>query len=142
MTTPQTPPQPGRHRRCWRVLAVVITVVVVVCACAVGWVRQFGVPLLRRDHSAESLVVENHLESALIVEVTGGVQITHSVFATSSAMIPLRSRCERLMRLVARDTSGREIAVLDDPLCEPRTWVIGADGSTQLLPERRWPYPG
>ncbi|WP_433120292.1 hypothetical protein [Micromonospora sp. CA-246542] len=121
---------------------MVITVVVVVCACAVGWVRQFGVPLTERDHSAETFVVENRLASRLTVEETGGVPITYSVSATSSALVPLRSSCERLMRLVARDPAGREIASLDDPLCEPRTWVIEADGSTQLLRERRWPYPG
>ncbi|MEW1586881.1 hypothetical protein AB0283_15745 [Micromonospora vinacea] len=142
MTTPPTLPKPGRHRRWWGVLAVLITVVVVVCACAVGWVRQFGVPLMDRDYSAETFVVENHRESKLTVEVTGGVPITHSVSATSSALIPLRSSCERLMRLVARDPAGREIASLDDALCEPRTWVIEADGSTQLLRERRWPYLG
>ncbi|MET8085808.1 hypothetical protein [Micromonospora sp. NPDC005237] len=121
---------------------MLLTIVVVICACAVGWVRQFGGPLTERDHSAESFVVENHLEFELTVEETGGVPITHSVFATSSALIPLRSSCERLMRLVARDPAGREIASLDDPLCEPRTWVIEADGWTQLLHERRWPYPG
>ncbi|MGC4757585.1 hypothetical protein [Micromonospora trifolii] len=121
---------------------MLITVVVVVGACAVGWVRQFGVPLMDRDYSAETFVVENHLESKLTVEVTGGVPITHSVSATSSALIPLRSSCERFMRLVARDPAGREIASLDDALCEPRTWVIEADGSTQLLLQRRWPYPG
>ncbi|MEU1589707.1 hypothetical protein [Micromonospora sp. NPDC005710] len=126
----------------WRVLAVLITVVVVVCACAVGWVRQFGVPLMDRDYSAETLVVENHLKSRLTVEVTGDLPITHSVSATNSALIPLRSSCGRLMRLVVRDPAGQEIASLDDPLCEPRTWVIAADGSTQLLRGRRWPYPG
>lgn len=121
---------------------MVITIAVVMSACAIGWVRRFGVPLTERDHSAETFVVENHLASRLTVEETGDVPVTYSVSATSSALIPLRSRCARSMRLVARDPAGREIANLDDPLCEPRTWVIEADGSTQLLRERRWPYPG
>ncbi|MFC5926505.1 hypothetical protein [Micromonospora vulcania] len=133
----------NRRRQWRRPLVVLVVVAVVLCACAVGWVRRFGVPLTEGGGDIFGFVVENHLDRPLIVEVDRGRgPVTYDVLRTNSVPIPLNRVCGPPLRLVAREVAGPEVARLDDPLCAPRTWVIAADGSTELLPTRRWPYPG
>jgi hypothetical protein len=119
----------------------VAAVVAVVLACGIGWIRQYGVPLTERDKGMRGFVVENHLEGLLAVEIDrGGGPVVYEVLGRNSVDIPLNRTCGTAVRLVASDARRREVARLDDPLCEERTWVIEADGATRVLPGRR-PFP-
>jgi hypothetical protein len=131
MTTP--PARPGRRR----LVAVAVAAVLLLACCCAGWVWRNGVPLTEREERDNLLVVENHLDVALTVDVDRGQgPIGYDVGRGSYTEIPMNRACESVA-LVARDPTGGILGRFSGPLCGDHTWTINADGSAELLTGHR-----
>jgi len=120
------------------VVGAVVAVVVLCCGGVLLAVREFGacVPFADCGLDSTSLFVRNERPTGVRLHVETpngpfddplGAQSAHS-YGDSVACAATR--------VVAYDEKGMQIAAIDGVGCVTKTWVLKADGSSEILPGR------